>query len=141
MREYAPRLYEISRYRYKELKAICAQYPENKFKAQNALGLQGKELSDMPRGNKLSSPTEKQAERRMYYLRKNEIIDKAISQACNGDNKLEKAIFQNLVYNKGYQNLRKNMRYLTEREFFKARREALKNLDNLIFELYNKTDL
>lgn len=140
MREYQVRVYDISRQRYKELKAICQQYPEYKFKADKLLGLQGRELSDMPRGNELSNPTERQAERREYYLQRMNIIESSIMDACEHDEKLYKAIFQNLVHNTGYEKIRKKTRYLSEKDFYFKRRKALKNLNLSLIELGYKSD-
>lgn len=141
MREYQIRLYDISRQRYKELKAIYQQYPEYKFKADKLLGLQGKELSDMPKGNELSNPTERQAERREYYLKRMRIIESSIMNACENDERLYRAIFQNLVYSTGYEKIRKKTRYLSEKEFYFTRRKALNNLDLSLVELGNNSDL
>lgn len=87
MRNYPLRLdrYNISHWRYNELKAFCRQYDDMRLEADRVISLHGQDLSGMPKSTQASlTPVEAAVLRRDRYLRDIEIIEKAAEAAGGG---------------------------------------------------------
>ena len=87
MRNYPLQLdkYNISRWRYYELKAFCRQYDDMRLEADRVISLHGQDLSGMPKSTQASmTPVEAAVLRRDRYLRDIEVIEKAAEAAGGG---------------------------------------------------------
>ena len=67
--------YEISKYRYRELKNFCLQYDEKKQRLAALRGLGAVTHSNEPHGSGISNPTAAKAERAQQLARDIELIE------------------------------------------------------------------
>lgn len=67
--------YEISKYRYRELKNFCLQYDEKKQRLATLRGLGAVTYSNEPHGSGVSDPTATKAERAQQLARDIELIE------------------------------------------------------------------
>lgn len=67
--------YEISKYRYRELKNFCLQYDEKKQRLAALRGLGAVTYSNEPHGSGISNPTASKAERAQQLARDVELIE------------------------------------------------------------------
>ena len=67
--------YEISKYRYRELKNFCLQYDEKKQRLAALRGLGAVTYSNEPHGSRISNPTAVKAERVQQLARDIELIE------------------------------------------------------------------
>jgi len=72
--------YGISKYRYRELKNFCLQYPEKKAKIKYGLTASGDDAGI--RSGKVGRPTENQAISNSRYLKDCEMIEQAAIEAA-----------------------------------------------------------
>lgn len=118
----------IDRFRYKELKNRCYQYPSKKMQAQALLGVSSPSLSGMPRGSVVSDPVSKAADKRECLMRWCEPIEYAASRAAGG--KYYAALIKNCCYGVGLETMDPALLPSSNRNaFFKARQEFFWLLD------------
>ncbi len=71
--------YGISKFRYRELRAFCRQYPEKKSKIN--YGLSAMVVDGQPHGNGTSDPTQQQALENLRYTKDVSMIEEAAIRA------------------------------------------------------------
>ena len=105
MREYIYRYPEISAERYKELLAFCRQLDDYKRELKNCYVLSAVSTSNMPKDNKISSPTEKKAIKAIKYKTYIEMIEDSAKEAAGENIDIAKALMQNVCYKRRYEYL------------------------------------
>lgn len=116
--------YEISKYRYRELKNFCLQYNEKKQQLAALRGLGAVIYNDEPHGSGISNPTAAKAERAQQLARNIDLIEQTVMEvdSINYDILLANVTATNLPYE-----------YLSpacgRRQFYKNRRRFFYLLD------------
>lgn len=72
--------YEISKYRYRELKNFCLQYDEKKQRLAALRGLGAVTYSNEPHGSGISNPTAAKAERAQQLARDIDLIEQTVME-------------------------------------------------------------
>lgn len=116
--------YEISKYRYRELKNFCLQYNEKKQQLTALRGLGAVIYNDEPHGSGISNPTAAKAERAQQLARDIDLIEQTVMEvdSVNYDSLLANVTATNLPYE-----------YLSpacgRRQFYEGRRKFFYLLD------------
>lgn len=94
--------YEISKYRYRELKYFCLQYEEKKQRLAALRGLDAVTYNNEPHGSGVSNPTAAKAERAQQLARDIELIEQT---AMEVDSVNYKSLIANVTGNLPYEHL------------------------------------
>ncbi len=92
--------YEISKYRYRELKNFCLQYNEKKQQLAALRGLGAVIYNNEPHGSGISNPTAAKAERAQQLARDIDLIEQTVMEvdSVNYDSLLANVTATNLPY-------------------------------------------
>lgn len=92
--------YEISKYRYRELKNFCLQYNEKKQQLATLRGLGAVIYNNEPHGSGISNPTAAKAERAQQLARDIDLIEQTVMEvdSVNYDSLLANVTATNLPY-------------------------------------------
>lgn len=92
--------YEISKYRYRELKNFCLQYNEKKQQLAALRGLGAVIYNNEPHGSGISNPTAAKAERAQQLARDINLIEQTVMEvdSVNYDSLLANVTATNLPY-------------------------------------------
>lgn len=120
--------YEISKYRYRELKNFCLQYNEKKQQLAALRGLGAVIYNDEPHGSEISNPTAAKAERAQQLVQDIEMIEQTAME-------VDSVNYHSLLANVTNTNM--SYEYIgpscSRRQFYQARR--------MFFFLLNKKQL
>ncbi len=86
--------FDMSENAYRELYYFCLRYDEKKSLLRSCYDLKGNVLTGMPRGNAISSPTEKMAEKALRLRKDIEDIEQA---AIEADSEIYEYIINNVA--------------------------------------------
>lgn len=132
-RDIAMQRYEISKYRYRELKYFCMQYREKKNAISQMRGLSGVCCSGIPGGGGIQDPTAREAEKTEKLRRDTELIEQTALE-------VDRVNAQSLIANVTSDNM--PYEYLMvvggRRQFYEARRKFFWLLDR---KLGNRGDV
>lgn len=135
-RDIAMQRYEISKYRYRELKYFCLQYREKKDALSQMRGLSGVRLTGVPGGGGIQDPTLREAEKTERLRRDTELIERTAQEA-------DRANAQSLIANVTTPNM--PYEYLMviggRRQFYEARRKFFWLLDRKLAKMGNTGDV
>lgn len=121
--------YEISKYRYRELKNFCLQYDEKKHRLAALRGLGAVTYSNEPHGSGVSDPTAAKAERAQQLAKDVQLIEQTAMEvdSVNYHSLLANVTATNLPYE-----------YLSpacgRRQFYKDRQKFFYLLDKALSE-------
>ena len=112
----------ITYWEYRELLAFCHSYDDKKRAARDLLGVGSPDMSGMPKGNAVGSPTENTAIKRLRYLEDIEMIEKAARET--GEGRWYKPLIQNCCRGIPWKHLNPLIMPTSDRNsFFDARGE------------------
>lgn len=94
--------YNISKYRYRELKYFCLGYSERKKRLTDIYLRSSPPVDGMPRGNRRTDPVAAAAEEAARLSAMNDLIDGTIRAVSGGDHELERIIRQMATEGKTY---------------------------------------
>lgn len=107
----------ITAERHMELRYFCKQYPQKKDELKELTHLSGVKYSDMPKGTRISNPTEERALKILSLKNDIEMIEKAAFEACGVEGStLFNAIIENVTKGIEYSHL---MTFCGKRYFYK----------------------
>lgn len=126
MRNYSLRLskYNISRGRYKELKALFLQYDEIKSEINRLIILPSCSFDIKLDSSVKDSTVEISVRKRAYLLSRLSIIEQSIKKASNNEKGMSNALIMGLCYNIGYERIKTKYSFIGRKEYFHARRMA-----------------
>lgn len=112
--------YEISKYRYRELKNFCLQYNEKKQQLAALRGLGAVTYNNEPHGSGISNPTAAKAERAQQLARDIDLIEQTAMEvdSVNYDSLLANITATNLPYEYLSSACGRRQFYQNRRKFF-----------------------
>lgn len=123
--------YEISKYRYRELKNFCLQYDEKKQRLAALRGLGAVTYSNEPHGSGVSDPTAAKAERAQQLARDIELIEQTAMEADPAHYlSLIANVTANIPYEHFYHASGRNQFYDNRRRFFFLLDKKMNKLNN-----------